>query len=404
MLKIIHSLFPPLIGIFLAGCHSSLSSNPVDTLDTPTSLSSLCTAPLAPQIEQLARQHFAQHRSTALVIGIISHGQLPQVFSYGYTDSDKQVPVTGDTLFAVGSVTKGVTAEIAAMLVDDRTLAWNTPIGALLPQATQYSQDAKNITPVQLASHTSGLPRQVFNLPMFGKLMRYVFTGDQFYDDLDGGDYQGFLRTFHAPDSVQVNYSNLGYAMLDDVLEQTTSRTIPDMAQQFLFTPLGMRHTGYQPEKLPGYLKRARGQAGDQPKFVARGEVVPEWRFSHNMVGAASLWSTGNDLLTYLQAHLSADGDTRRDRAFADATTLRHVQQDGDSAALGWLGFSAYGQSLLYQSGFIGGYSSYIGMDKRHDNAIVVLQNRFNWTNDIGHRVLLRMAISSEHPQLCPPN
>ena len=401
MSRIIKLFFITFLWILLTGCHSSLSSNPVDTFDAHTSLSPLCNTPLNAQIEQLARQHGEQHRSTALVIGIITPGKPAQVLSYGYTDSDKRVPVTGDTLFAMGSVTKGVTAEMAALLVQNNTLRWNDRIGPRLPQYKNLSADAQNITLEQLASHTSGLPRQNFDLAMLGKLVRYVFTGEPFYDDLDRGDYQDYLSTFKAPENVTVNYSNLGYAILDNVLEQTTSRTIPEMATQSLFTPLGMKHTGYQPEKLPGYLQRARGHAGDQPKFIARGEVVPEWRFSHNMVGAASLWSTGNDLLIYLQAHLSASGHPELDRAFADATTLRHVQNPEDSAALGWLGYSAYGQTLLYQSGFIGGYSSYIGMDKRHGNAIVVLQNSFNWQNDIGHRLLLRMAVSSEHPGLC---
>lgn len=389
--------------ILLTGCHSSLSSNPVDTLNTDTSLQILCDAPLTTQVAQLAQHHIEQHRSTALVIGIISQGNPPQLFHYGYTDTDKRIPVNGETLFALGSVTKGVTAEIAALQVQKKRLAWDSPIGPLLPHDNHLSPDARQITIEQLASHTSGLPRQVFDLAMLGKLVRYVFTGKQFYGDLDRGDYQDYLSTFRAPDEVQVNYSNLGYAILDNVLEQTTSSTIPALASQSLFTPLGMTHSGYEPEKLPGYLLRARGQAGDQPKFIARGEVVPEWHFSHNMVGAASLWSTGNDLLRYLQAHLSASGHPDLDRAFADATTLRHFQNESDSAALGWLGYSAYGQTLLYQSGFIGGYSSYIGIDKRHGNAIVVLQNSFNWKNDIGHRLLLRMALSSEHPQLCHP-
>lgn len=401
LLKTIPLPLTLLMGMFLTGCHSSLSSNPVDTLDTNTSLHTLCDAPLNQQIAQLSRDHFARQRSTALVIGVISHNQPPQLFSYGFTDSDKRVPVTGDTLFAVGSVTKGVTAEIAALQVQENKLAWHSTLRELLPSEKELSPDAQKITVEQLASHTAGLPRQAYDLPMLGKLVRYVFTGEQFYDDLDRGEYQDYLSTFRAPDNVQVNYSNLGYAILDSALEQNASRTIPNMAQQDIFTPLKMTHTGYVPEKLPGYILRARGQAGDQPKFVARGEVVPEWRFSHDMVGAASMWSTGNDLLRYLQAHLSGTGDTQLDHAFADAMTLRRFQSDDDAAALGWLGYSAYGQTLLYQSGFIGGYSSYIGLDKRHGNAIVVLQNSFNWQNDIGHRVLLRMAVASDHPRIC---
>ncbi|UYW72460.1 beta-lactamase family protein [Pseudocitrobacter faecalis] len=182
---------------------------------------------------------------------MISHNQPPQLFSYGFTDSDRRVPVTGDTLFALGSVTKGVTAEIAALQVQKNKLTWHSTLHELLPSAKELSPDAQKITVEQLASHTAGLPRQAFDLPMLGKLVRYVFTGEQFYDDLDRGEYQDYLSTFRAPDNVQVNYSNLGYAILDSALEQSASRTIPEMAQQDIFTPLKMLHTGYVPETLP---------------------------------------------------------------------------------------------------------------------------------------------------------
>nr|WP_249412602.1 serine hydrolase [Erwinia rhapontici] len=139
----------------------------------------------------------------------------------------------------------------------------------------------------------------------------------------------------------------------------------------------------------------------DQPKFVKRGEAVPDWNFNGYMVGAASLWSSGNDLLTYLSAHLYGSGDPTLDKAFIDATTIRFKEAQNDSSALAWLSNNLNGQSILYQSGFIGGYASYIGMDLKHKTAIVVLQNSFNWDNTIGHRMLLRMAENQDTPGGC---
>lgn len=120
------------------------------------------------------------------------------------------------------------------------------------------------------------------------------------------------------------------------------------------------------------------------------------------MVGAASLWSSANDLLTYLNAHMNGSGDPALDAAFDDATTIRFKEPKYDSSALAWLSNNIDGQSILYQSGFIGGYASYIGMDIKHRTAIVVLQNSFNWDNDIGHRMLLRLADGDDRPGACP--
>nr|WP_024966860.1 hypothetical protein [Pantoea sp. IMH] len=120
------------------------------------------------------------------------------------------------------------------------------------------------------------------------------------------------------------------------------------------------------------------------------------------MTGAASLWSSANDRLSYLDAHLNGSGHADPDRALRDATTLRVASAKNDAAALAWLSNQINGQQRVCQSGFIGGYASYIGKDIRHKNAIVVLQNSFNWDNDIGHRMLLRLAETADRKGQCP--
>lgn len=56
------------------------------------------------------------------------------------------------------------------------------------------------------------------------------------------------------------------------------------------------------------------------------------------------------------------------------------------------------GQRITYQVGFyIGGYSSYIGFDKANQNAVVVLQNSFNWSNYIGQAILRNQVAKSSY-------
>lgn len=389
-----------LLSILLSGCGTSLSSNSIDAPNIENT-GARCSLSLHQQIDQLAQPQIDSGHTPGMVVGIITADGQQQIFSYGYTDTDRLIPVDGDTLFAVGSISKGFTAESAALLVQHGQLSWQDTLGQLLPRSNKLSPDARRITVEQLASHTSGLPRQVSNIAMLDKLVYYLFTGAPFYGDLDSGDYNDFLRNFHTLAQGKVIYSNLGYALLDQALEQHSGRPVPQLVNSLILQPLAMKHSGYYPQLLPGYIRRARGHAGDQPKFVARGEVVPEWHFSGYMMGAASLWSSAGDLLKYLSAHLHASGNPTRDRAFADAMRMRLYASDDDSAALGWLGNHIYGQDIIYQSGFIGGYASYIGMDRRHGNAIVVLQNSFNWDNDIGHRMLLRMAQAADNPGRC---
>lgn len=388
-----------LSSLLLSGC-SSLSNKSID-LSPQASLKATCHVPIRQQIDALAEPQVAQYHTPGMVVAVLQPDRQRQVFSYGYTDTDRRIAVNGDTLFAVGSVTKGFTAESAALLVDQGKLSWNSTLGSLIGTQVPLSKDASRITLQQLATHTSGLPRQMTNLHMLRKLTDYLFTGQPFYDDLDKGDFLDYLHDFERPARRSVIYSNLGYSILDYVVTKHSGQPPQAIASQQILAPLRMEHTGYQPEKLPGYALRARGHAGDQPKFVKRGTVVPDWHFSGYMVGAASLWSSANDLLTWLDAHLHTSGDAALDRAFADAITIRFKEPQNDSSALAWLSNNINGQSILYQSGFIGGFASYIGMDLKHQTAIVVLQNSFNWDNDIGHRMLLRMAESRDHPERC---
>jgi len=389
----------PLLCLLLAGC-GSLSSNSIDT-SAAASLEASCRLPLKAQIDRLAQPQIDQQRTPGMVVAVLDADRQRHIFSYGYTDTDKRIPINGDTLFAVGSVTKGFTAESAALLVAEGTLRWDDTLGQLIGKDAPLSEDARAIPLQQLATHTAGLPRQLPSLHMLRKLTAYLFYGGPFDDDLDDREFVSYLQDFSRPRHQQVMYSNLGYAILDYAITQRAGQTPQQLAGQRIIAPLGLHHTGYQPQRLPGYLLRARGHAGDQPKFVKRGDVVPDWNFKGYMVGAASLWSSGNDLLTYLSAHLYGSGYPTLDQAFNDATTIRFKEAQNDSSALAWLSNNLNGQSILYQSGFIGGYASYIGMDLKHKTAIVVLQNSFNWDNTIGHRMLLRMAESQDAPGGC---
>ncbi len=62
------------------------------------------------------------------------------------------------------------------------------------------------------------------------------------------------------------------------------------------------------------------------------------------------------------------------------------------------------GQRITYQVGYIGGYSSYIGFDKANQNAVVVLQNSFNWSNYIGHAILQNRLSAPSVSPLCLAN
>ncbi len=341
------------------------------------------------QVDALVEPLIASGQTPGMVVGVLLPDGSTQFFGYGATERGGERP-DADTLFAVGSLSKGFLAAITALLVEDGTLSWDDTLGDLLPPATPLSADARKITLLQLATHTSGLPRQPFNATTLTQFVHYLFSGQSFYRQFNRRFVLDYLADFDAGDAGEPQYSNIGYGLIGHILELRTGLSIDELLERRLTDVLGLACTGYAADELPCYATRAHGHAGDQPKFVRRGKAVPDWRFTHFMRGSAGLHSNARDLLAFAAAHLKGAA-TPFDAALDDALKVRFARPK-EAAALAWIADDVGGRRINYQIGLVAGYTSYIGIDAERGSAVVVLQNSFNWSNDIGHKLLLRLA------------
>lgn len=347
-------------------------------------------------IDSVVRHYMAQKSVSGMTVAVIhNHGE-PQFYAWGVTDETHRNPIKPDTLFALGSLSKGVTAEVVTSLVNEGRFSWNDTLATLLPPGTPLSADAKNISLLALVTHTSGLPRQNMDIPMLKKFIGYLGSGENFYGELDSDNVLDYLATWQAPQSKAPEYSNLGYAILGYILKYKTGEDIQTLASRYIFRPLNMANSSFMPERLRNFPHRALGHAGDQPRFIPRGQLTPDWRFNNNMVAAASLYSSAQDLINYARYHVSKTDDTVLDVVFAEVSDI-HYPRSGGSQDIAWATDFIGREKITYQVGYIGGYSSFIGLDKEKGNAVVVLQNAFNWSNYIGMTLLLDMAKDDRH-------
>jgi CubicO group peptidase (beta-lactamase class C family) len=353
------------------------------------------TGNLKAEVDGLAQPLIDQHITPGLIVGVLLPDGHTQFFGYGVAnDITGQAPDAG-TLFAAGSVSKGFLGATAAVLVQEGTLSWDDTLEKLLPANTPLSDDAKKITLLQLATHTSGLPRQPNDLKTFSYFIQYLFDGNNFYRHLDRDYLLNYLADFDAPKHIAPQYSNIGYALLGYVMELRTGKSMDALVQEKILNPLQLSHTGYVPEKLPGYMQRAQGHAGDQPKFIRRGQTLADWQFTPILTGSAALYSSAKDLLTFASFHLHPGDDPLRNRALQDTLQVR-FERETEAADIAWITDTIDDHKITYQVGVVSGYTCYLGMDVAHKTAVVVLQNSLNWTNSIGHRLLLRMAMAKE--------
>lgn len=383
------------VGLLLAGC-GTLSQVEVDGSDAPARRFAQ-TANLRAEVESLARPLVERGETPGIVVGVLLPDKRMQFFGYGVTDERDGAPPDGDTLFAVGSVSKGFVGALTALLVHDGTLSWDQSLGELLPATASLSADARRITLLQLATHTSGLPNQPLTFRTFRYFVQYLFTGRSFYRHFDRDYVFAYLADFRAPTRIEAHYSSLGYGLLAYVLEQRTGMTLDALLERKLARPLGLHNTGYVPEALPGYTTRAHGHAGDQPKFIARGKPVPDWRFTELMKGSGGVYSSARDLLRFAAAHLRGSS-SQLQATLADTVRVR-LEKPRDAPAVAWFVDDIGGRRIAYQVGMVAGFSGYLGLDAEHGTAVVVLQNSFNWTDRVGHKLLMRLSYALDREQ-----
>lgn len=371
----------------LAGCSENLSIVEPDMTDAET-VRYANSDDLQAEVDSLVQPLIDRGVMPGAVVGVLLPDGGMQFFGYGVKERGHSDRPDGDTLFAIGSLSKGFLGAITALMVQDGQLSWDDTLERLLPDVP-LSSDAKKITLLSLATHTSGLPRQPYTPKILKKFIRYLLTGENFYADLTRSYVFDYLVSFDAP-TLKAQYSNIGYGLLAYVLERQSGSSIDSLLDQRLVQPLGLKNTGYQRELLPGYSTRAHGYAGDQPKFIRRGEPVPDWEFTDFMRGAGAMYSSAHDLLIFAAAHLT-HGNKPFDIALADTLRVR-FPRSRRSAAVAWVVDQFDEQTVTYQIGTVAGYSSYIGLDQTHQTAVVVLLNSFNWDASIGHKLLVRLA------------
>ena len=190
------------------------------------------------QVDDLVRPIIEGKWAPGLVVGLIdADGQ--EVYGYGETKTGGGVKPDQDTLFEIGSITKTFTSLALAGLVADGKLKLDDEVKTLLPagQVTMPSRSGKEITLLQLSTHTSGLPRMPDNkAPKDPK--------DPFAD-YDAAKLYAFLSgyTLTRDPGAQWEYSNLGVGLLGHALSLKANKTYEALVADRITGPLKLKDT-----------------------------------------------------------------------------------------------------------------------------------------------------------------
>ena len=333
-----------ILALLLAGCATGLISQPTTSTRKPSRL------PDPNEVKALLVQLVdVDKRAPGVLVGMIADDpQESWVVGYGrLSATDERVP-DGDTVFEIGSITKVFTGILLAQAVLNGEVKLDDPISMYLPEGvTSPVYEGKSITLLDLATHTSGLPWDLF----------HIYTLEQMYAFLS--EY----RLTREPGS-SYEYSNYGMGLLGNILVQETGQADYEaLLLERICRPLGMDSTGVQ-------LTTEMGSRLAVPHTASLTQIHL-WD-NPTQAGAGMIKSTANDLLTFLAANMGLT-ETELQPALQLANTPQRPTIGKDTIGMGWQLAATTG--FHYHGGRTNGSYSYLAWDPERKFGVVVLAN-----------------------------
>jgi CubicO group peptidase (beta-lactamase class C family) len=231
------------------------------------------------------------YKTPGVSIAVINNGKIEWARAYGVREAGKREPVTTETLFQAGSISKPVTAFAALRLVERRKIGLDEDVNRKLvtwkvPE-NEFTRE-KKVTLRDLLTHSGGLTNHAVG---------NYYSGDSLptlLDILDGKAPAKSppIRVGFIPGS-RWDYSGGGYTVLQQLLIDVSGKQFAELLQESVLDPLKMKHGAFQ-QPLPKHLwaVAAVGHARNGQKIKGNWVIFPE-------MAAAGLWSTPSDLARF---------------------------------------------------------------------------------------------------------
>jgi D-alanyl-D-alanine-carboxypeptidase/D-alanyl-D-alanine-endopeptidase len=347
-------------------------------------------APSDAQIRKiLVNRIDVEKQGVGIVVAVVDRtGQ--RIVSYGALEKGDPRPLDGDTLFEIGSITKVFTALLLADMAQRGEVRIDDPIAKYLPASVKVPERAGHqITLVDLATHTSALPRMPGNFRPGNTENPYAdYTEEQLF---------AFLSSYQLNRDIgrKFEYSNLGFGLLGVGLARRAGVSYEELVEKRIAGPLGMSSTRITltPELEHRF---AAGHSGDLV-------TVSRWDLT-SLAGAGALRSSAKDMAKFLAAAMGY-AKTPLAGAFKGMLSVsRPTGQPFIDNALGWEVDTRGGGEIIWKNGGTGGYRTFIGYAPRSGIGIVALSNAStpSGVDDLGLH-LLDGRFPLEIPSGSPP-
>jgi CubicO group peptidase (beta-lactamase class C family) len=363
----------------LAACSAPAAHEP--TTGTPATHHGANATPIDPAfgdkltayVDSIGRDWGDGYRFSGVVL-VAQGDKVLYEHGFGYANRTTKAPITADTSFRIGSMTKQFTAAAILSLEAAGKLSVNDTIAMHLPD---YPKPGSAITIHQLLSHTSGLPNYTDQAELMNARDRFHSVDDMLAVFRD--------KPLEFTPGSNWRYSNSNYVVLGAIIERVTKQSYAQYMHDHIFAPAGLARTviGDAPETPD----RATGYEPEGDNLVEAHPIDMSVPFA-----AGAVRSTARDLWRW---HLALAGDRILSRAERDKLTTV-VKND---YAYGWMVQDEDGHHFVQHNGGIDGFVSSYWRVMDADLVVVVLAN----TTRARPGLIAKAAIAAAFGKPIPP-
>jgi CubicO group peptidase (beta-lactamase class C family) len=330
------------------------------------------TGSISDPVSQLLETIRVKHQFPALAAVVVVDGKIVATNAVGFRKHGDTSAVTVHDKFHIGSVTKSMTATVAAMLVEQGRISWKSTIGeSFSDHMDQIHPDYHGVTLEQLLAHRGGAPSiapkelwsRAWNASGLPAEQRLAFV-------------KGILaRKPEAKPGIKHIYSNQGYAIAGVMLEQAAGKPWEELMQSMLFEPLEMRSAGFGPPATPGKVDHPWGHT--KGRFTGIDSVPPGPRADNPpAIGpAGTVHCSLPELARYVMFHLAG---TQGDSELLNPDSFEKLHASaGEDYALGWVVLErdwAGGRALMH-NGSNTMFYMVVWMAPKRNSAVIVATN-----------------------------
>ena len=336
------------------------------------------------QVNARARDHLAnfdgvvtkamsESKIPGASVAIVREGKVIYAKGFGYRNLDKKSPVTTETLFAIGSITKSFTALAFGILCDEGKVDWNQPVRNYLPTFQLDDPIATDhATARDLFSHRTGLPGHDLIWSSSD------FSRDDLFNRLR---YLKFNKEFRSG----YQYNNLMVMAMGYLEARVSGMSWEELVRSRILLPIGMLGANFS-------VRDSQRAADFAEPYELKKDVVTRVPFKNiDAIGPAGSINAGiNDMSHYLILQLGDGSYGGRQIVSQSNLALPHagltpmgalpaffVQQGIGpmTYGLGWVDTTYRGHHMVWHNGGIDGFHSLLVMLPEDKTGIVILSN-----------------------------